>query len=623
MHRLPYYYIALIILAPTILWAQLKVYPLEQSSAQPKTVSARVQTTQLSLPFWDDFSRVTGNHPEGTLWQRKDSVLVSSGQGINPPTLNVATFDGLTGNGTAYSPSPSDILDFGYRDTLQSQPIKLNEVTPDLRNTVFLSFFYQWGGNGEPPDTNDFLRLEFKNDSGTWDEITVFRMQPDFDPTVFYTYIHRINEAKYFHAGFQFRFVSFGRKSGQYDAWHIDYVYLNKNRNDSDLSFPDRAVNIKPSAHFGIYQSIPVRHFLQSETITPTSFGLSNLQGISQPMNYQLNARIKSFADHILLNDNTIELEDSASITPSITPFERRIIQTDTIPAITNFNILADSIYLEYTITLRGGDTINVDFGDIDFRVNDTTYCNYSLSKYYAYDDGEAEYSAGLTQPGNQLAYRFEMKTTEQDTINGIDIYYPNFAGTSPSTMDFFIFRDEGGVPGEILYEQLIPVSRTTNNTFTTTNLFEGVIVKESFFIGYTEPVTGRVRIGLDNSNITDTQLFFKSTPNALTWALSDRIGGSLMIRPRFGKGEVNTTAIEEELPHISLFPNPNAGDFYFDSEVEVLRIHSITGQTIDFSTERLNEQTHVLLNTAHSGLYIVQYRKGVHLLSEKIMVNK
>src|SRR5262245_4981164 len=78
--------------------AQLAVYPLEKKSERP--LSARTKAVvPISLPFWDDFSFVTENHAVDSLWVNNAQVLVGDGQAINPPTIHVATFDGLNQNG--------------------------------------------------------------------------------------------------------------------------------------------------------------------------------------------------------------------------------------------------------------------------------------------------------------------------------------------------------------------------------------------------------------------------------------------------------------------------------------------------------------------------------------------
>lgn len=623
MHTKKTYWIFLLLVSPVMSWAQLKTYPLESGIQKTAATHARVKSESLvSLPFWDDFSTAT-NHPSDNLWFINANVKVSSGMGVNPPSLNVATFDGLLADGTPYNPSPSDYLDFGYRDTLESQPIKMTEVTLPFRNSVFLSFYYQWKGHGEPPDENDFLRLEFKNNALEWETIATFQKKIEFDAEFFYDSLIRINADRFFHDDFRFRFISYGRRSGPYDAWQLDYVYLNQERTALDTSFPDRSVFIKPTSHFDSYNAIPASHFLASQTLTAPKFGLSNLEVINQPMNYQHKVFIQSFKETVKLSEYDILMKDSVSILPTLAPFEKRIVQTVYLPDFSNFDATADSIYMKYTITIRAGDTIRTDFGGIDFRVNDTLRYEYKLANYYAYDDGEAEYAAGLTQPGNQVAYFFEMKTTSQDTINGVDIYYPIFAGASPSNMELVIFKNQDGLPGDLLYEQLIPVTRTTQNAFTHVDFFQGVIVQGSFFIGYTEPNTGRVRVGLDKSNNTDDKLFYRVNPNPQTpWQPSDRIYGSLMIRPRFGKGEV-VTALPPREENAKPYPNPTAGEFYIINAAQVEQVFTITGMPVHFFAERVGNNLRISLPDVSSGVYLIRYRTESAIYTEKIIVKK
>jgi hypothetical protein len=92
-----------------------------------------------------------------------------------------------------------------------------------------------------------------------------------------------------------------------------------------------------------------------------------------------------------------------------------------------------------------------LNYRPIDFRANDTVNVKYSLKDYYAYDDGVAEYAAGLTQAGNRAAYLFEMLTPLPDTLVGIDFYVPDYGLSSNMTTDFYIYKDNGGVPGEPL----------------------------------------------------------------------------------------------------------------------------------------------------------------------------
>src|SRR5690606_19922032 len=124
----------------------------------------------LSLPFFDDFSKpVLTIYPDTNKWENGYSVWVNDGMAIRPPTINVATFDGLDSSGRAYN--PNDILLTGYADNLTSHPIDLSEAALPVgeRASVFISFFYQWYGHTEAPDDKDFLELDFKTaDENGW-----------------------------------------------------------------------------------------------------------------------------------------------------------------------------------------------------------------------------------------------------------------------------------------------------------------------------------------------------------------------------------------------------------------------------------------------------------------------
>ena len=80
---------------------------------------------------------------------------------INPPTIGVATFDGLNKYGNPYN---SDESIDSIADHLTSRHIKLDSSATDT--TIWLSFFYQPGGLVTILQThNDSLILEFENPS--------------------------------------------------------------------------------------------------------------------------------------------------------------------------------------------------------------------------------------------------------------------------------------------------------------------------------------------------------------------------------------------------------------------------------------------------------------------------
>src|SRR5690606_1246798 len=133
-------------------------------------------------------------------------------------------FNALDSTGTPYNVIETSLS--GYTDTLTSVAIRMDEVLPIERGSGYLSFEYQWRGNGEPPDPGDFLQVELKNIDGTWEIAqTIFGELPE-DETAFNTALIQISEDRFFHDDFQFRIRSFGRLSGRYDTWMVDYIYL-------------------------------------------------------------------------------------------------------------------------------------------------------------------------------------------------------------------------------------------------------------------------------------------------------------------------------------------------------------------------------------------------------------
>ena len=114
------------------------------------------------LPFFDDFSH-SNIYPDSTKWT-DNNVLVNEGFPLCPPNRKGATFDVLDANGKVYSYAISNAFVAEY---LTSVRIRLDSIMePEPRaltpaDSIYLSFYYQPQGNGNPPETQDSLVLEF------------------------------------------------------------------------------------------------------------------------------------------------------------------------------------------------------------------------------------------------------------------------------------------------------------------------------------------------------------------------------------------------------------------------------------------------------------------------------
>jgi hypothetical protein len=578
------------------------------------------------------------NYPVDSLWIDNYTVWINNGLAIDPPSINVATFDGLD---SAFLPYSDQILTNGVRDSLVSQAIKLGEpgVTIAERDGVYLSFLYQWQGNGEAPDSQDYLEVEFKNNLGTWESVMKIFPKPSFDRTLFYDTLVKVNGERFFHDFFQFRFRNFGRLSGPYDTWNVDFVYMNKNRTIDDTDFPDQAISTTLDGLFSPYQAIPYHHLLNGSTIGPPMFRVSNnldeftdLTYLTEAtfVNYKGGNPFETFVPNLGGTDTSAINDDGSGI---IFPLQKRTVTLEYVPDAgdaTQFDPDADSVSVSLKVKLFTGDTFDPKTGDfandydlnykpIDFRVNDTLRVTYFLNDYYAYDDGVADYAAGLTQPGNRAAVSFELFSPVPDTLVGIDIYVPDYGLTSNLTSDFFVYGDNNGKPGAVLYT--IPsyaVKKRGLNKFQRIRILEPFLVDERFYVGWKAPVGPTLKIGLDVNNNSGDKVFVNTNG---TWTENTSVEGSLMIRPVFGSGQI-VTAIENENLPVNIFPNPNPGAFYVTGDFDSVELISVTGQVVPSRTEQLEDRHLIELIYPAPGLYLLKLSRGDTVTTKKIIVH-
>lgn len=642
---------AVLILHPFSTVGQLKVFPLPQKSQQATSTkksnsSARTQALiKRPLPFWDDFSFTPindtsvalSNYPVDSLWVNNKTVWINDGMGLNPPSLNVATFDGLD---PSFLPYSSSALITGLRDSLVSQGIILDEtgVTIAERNSVFLSFAYQWQGNGEAPDAVDYLSVEFKSNTGSWETVLTIYPKTSFVRDVFYDTLIKVDGDRFFHDAFQFRFRNYGRQSGPYDTWNLDFVYLNKNRSPSDTDFPDQAIATRLTGLFDEYRSIPYHQFLTGVSPTAPTFTVSNNLDEFTDLSYITEGTFRNY-----FNGNFTETfysnlggSDTSAINDNgsgiIFPLEHRTVKLEYLPDPADpgqFDPSSDSVLFNLKVKLFTGDTFDPKTGDfandyslnyrpIDFRANDTVNVKYFLKDYYAYDDGVAEYAAGLTQAGNRAAYMFEMVTALPDTLVGIDFYVPDYGLSSNMTTDFFVYKDNGGIPGDLLYP--IPsfsIQRKGLNTFQRIRILEPFLVQGRFYIGWKAPVGPTLKFGLDYGNNSGDKIFVNTNG---TWVQNTDITGSLMIRPVFGSADI-ITGVEEHQLDISIYPNPSAGEFYVKGVFDSLHITTVTGQVVPFTLHGGESDHMINLQNVSPGLYILKIQKGNKFQTEKLII--
>lgn len=594
------------------------------SEKKQRTLTRENAQAPIQLPFWDDFSS-SGTTPDTLRWQNGEAVLINNGLARNAPSLGVASFDGISATGFGYSANASST---GKTDSLTSCPIALGDLTPE--DDVFFNFYYQYGGNGDSPDDSDSIRVEFLNNAGQWINMWPLDEALSLDQDSFEQVVIKLDDAQFFFDGFQFRFQSFGRQSGPFDIWNIDYVYLNDGES-AGLSFPDRTISAPLSTILGEYYNVPARHFSNSSISNPTFLVGSVDDPTDPPQPYSFTGSL----DITALNDG---VETTNNIV--LGPFTGRQI----FPGDTNNELV--SIFSDEVTIPEDQDTVNIDIefvlnasdnvlpsmgstGDflpdlydtLDFRLNDTLKTEYLLGDYYAYDDGSAEVAAGLNFSGDQISYQFNLTKDTSDNVVAVDMYFP-FVGTEPSgkQIDVIILKDLRGEPSSLLYSERVTLGRTeTLNEFIRYELRRSTVVTDSFYIGYRQLSEGRLGLGLDKSNDSGDRMFFNLDG---TWRQNQIVSGSLMLRPVFGEEKIVTSIAPTlaERPY-KLYPNPSEGVFVLEGSFDETTVYDVRGQLIFHQINKNNNSTLPIdISSYPSGFYLLKIRKGNALQTLKLI---
>ena len=605
--------------------SQLVIKHIDRSIKNTKnhrSLTSKQSTTSLDLPFWDDFSQSLGQ-PNEELWENSANVNINPTLGSNPPTLNVATFDGTDAFGAPYDINSQFV---GNTDNLTSRAIDLSKVPANKLNSVFISFFWQARGNGEIPNETDSLRLQFLTSDSLW--ITQFKIVggtaairvDDNDVDIFSQEIIKVDGEEFFHDQFRFRFQSFGRLTGGFDTWHVDYVFLNQDRNFSDLAYFDRGITKPPSSLFGEYSAIPADQFFKSpeDFAHPLQFELFNLDALPHPVEYSLNI-------FDIVRGQLVDQTNEPTTTPILSGLERRLVETNT-PNLTGITA-SDSIVLEAEIIYNTGDQNLIQFinpvsGDttfynnVDYKVNDTLRRRFNIQDYLAYDDGTGEFAAGINQIRGQLAYRYVIPS--QDTLTDIDIYFPKIASSVDGLpIEIIVWKNLSGATGSLIAKQPFTIQSGEGfNQFTRYTLEIPKVVNDTIFIGWEQFSDNFIGVGLDKNNDSGNNIFANVDGE---WRENVGIAGSLMLRPVFRTTEtkVVTSVPESVQPTTRIYPNPNSGTFTLEGQFDGVDIFNLSGQRV----ETLLNGNQISLKEPKAGTYILRIKTNGKVVSKKVLV--
>ena len=547
------------------------------------------------IPFWDDFS---GNDSiENNIWSVYESLSVKDYYNINAPSLNVIEFDGLNKDGIPYNYENG----YGVSDILESDKINLNNF--NLQDSLYLSFYWNYNINGELPDNEDSLKVEFLDKNNVWKTVWVKNGGNENHSDLF-SFESILISPDYLHQNFMFKLYNKGNTEGPFDSWLVDYFYLDKNRSKYDSLSLDRTISYKGFKVLNNHISVPFNHLSYADSYADSIvFSINNLDNQIQPINYSFEAYIKEFDLSFIYSQNK-------ELSPILGGNESRNIINNPIK-LSDFKLGKDSIEVDFSFYIESGDSTYLNKNLI---LNDTTNFQIKFSDFYSYDDGKAEYAAGLNQKNSELV--LEHFTFTSDTLTHIQILFPEtIENTYTQNIELVIYKKIDNESTK-LRSQNVGISYDNNN-FNTYKLDNPLIVEDTFYIGFKQFQSNFLSVGLDKNNNTSDKIFYKIDNQ---WEQNDIIKGSLMIRPIFKNSDLVISGINEKTQpkSIIIFPNPSNGIFYLSKKVEKLKVLDSKGSILlsDENTDEIN------LSKSYKGIYYLIIMDEKNQITKKLIIN-
>ena len=603
-------------------------------------ISQKTSTLNLdasdSLPIFEDFyyADVTP-YPSTNHWA-DSNVFINTGFAIAPPSIGVATFDGLNKKGYPYNPSATSIVSAGA-DTLMSKRINLlkyDGVQPyKAADSIGFSFFYQAGGFGEYPETDDSLILEFLKPlvpvytgttvtgNGVW--VSAWGKRGYVGDSTFKRAFVRITDTAFFHDGFKLRFRNKATTSGSLDHWNLDYITFKRNYSRTDTVYRDVAFGYVPRHLLKNYSAMPFEQYNATEMGINFSNFIRNNDTVPHNGIYQYTISAASSATLDVYNGGSQKIV-------TFNPHGWDSIPTHRNPSV-NYTISPQIAPTYFTIKHSLNTTPD------DCRFNDTVTQTLNLGNYYAYDDGSAEAGYYLNTYGAKLGLRYTVNVS--DTLQAMDIFFDPIKElgliTSPGLTSFrmYVWAAGAGQPGTVILRDSVSYPtfyQFGHNKIPRYKLNSPLpLGPGTYYFGLQQKTAQPLNIGFDKNIDHKDALYYDVLGS---WQQSGT-KGSLMIHPVFGNAAVaigikeNTNSISNN--YLNLYPNPASDVLYVQNKAKdvntiyTLEIYSTLGEKV--KELQLNETiSEIRTNDISSGLYFVVLKNNSGIVSQqKLIISK
>jgi Secretion system C-terminal sorting domain len=537
-------------------------------------------------------------------------VQINGGSAKNQPSYYVASFDGLNENGVPYN--TVNPIAKGETDSLRSQRFDLSTYT--VGSNIYMSYYYQHGGYGEQPDATDHLYLDFLDNTSTWNQVKDIS-GANGSADSFYIAMVPINDAKYFHSAFQYRFRSYGRQTGAYDVWNLDYIYINRNRTTADTTIRDYAIRNGNPTFLTTYTAMPFNHFFVGNKDSTTYFNKTLKTIVTHQANFP-----KPKVIEVKIKDQ-FQNSISSFQGPTDTDAFKDSTYTNTLTSVF-FPVRTKPVYIDLSYSLadnqRTDASVNTTSGPIELMFNNVITKRTYLYDYYAYDDSQAESGFGSTSAGVKMAYQFVSE--RQDSLTHVDICFTRNKDVSLENSQIFLMAWGDSITTE-LYKQPIAIQYPNSpNGFIRYKIEPALVINagSKFHIGYQKNFAQLLTVGYDRNKDARSKSFYA---DGNTWYRMDtpladvQDAGSMMMRPVFYKTSNNIPlGIKQTYDNVNknallLYPNPASTtiDIIATDEIKMLyyTMYSLYGQTI--ASGVLTSTDHTLnIASLSSGMYLI-----------------
>ena len=542
----------------------------------------------------------------GKLWF-DNYAYVNNTYPVNPPTIGVATLDGLNEYGLPYNNSSNHT--YGNADYLTSKPINLSAFT--AADSIYLSFFFEGEGLGDYPDKYDSLVLEFKDNSDAWRMVWYDTGYASISavPQKFEEVLVNVSQLAfpytYYNSTFQFRFRNKASLYGNNDHWHIDYVKLDKNRSAVDTIFHDIAFVYPFPTLLKNYTLLPADQFNYpsdlKDSIVIAVHNLDPNANSNPPATNFIKSAEELYPTPVVILNSVLQAFNAADysyiqINPSA---EYNITNTWPVDSM----ILTSKVYIEPNDSRAQNDTLNQE-QNFDYTM--------------AYDDGSAERAYGVTGVGLKK-FAYEFKLNHPDTLTAFQVQFSqveedvsnlifNFNAWDSLKLNDVLFNADTRQIFSL--ENKKPYYIDSVNGFTTYKLDTPIIISNKIYFGWSQTDTRRLQVGYDlNSTLGRAHMFIF---DGAKWKSSSVTpNGSPMIRlifdSNFWGGTSAIKNLTEDKNNITVYPNPTNAYLNISSERNTLfniSIANMLGETVK-SEQSVSNQ-----------INISQLQNGIYLLS-------